>query len=117
MLQGAVQAQDAANRVGLEDDNENVTEIWSENSEDSENIPQYWTCRARRKKQMVRKKAVTGRSGLLRICVCWVRKMSVPVSTAVVVLVVTSQGSRSRGWGRRIPRSRGRHESRLLVCR
>ena len=59
-------------------------------------------------------KAVTGR---LAKGVRWTRKMSEDASTVVVVQEEKSQGRRSRGRGRRMPRRRGRQERRTVVCR
>ena len=72
------------------------------------------TWRQRRKKVRVKTKAVTG---CLAKGVRWARKMSEESSTVVVVLEEKSQGRRRRGRGRRMPRRRGRQESKTVVCR
>ena len=72
------------------------------------------TWRQRRKRVMVKLKAVTGWPAKE---VRWARKMSEESSTVVVVLEEKSQGRRRRGRGRRMPRRRGRQESKTVVCR
>ena len=72
------------------------------------------TCRQRRKRERVKTKAVTGWPTKW---VRWARKMSEESSTVVVVLEEKIQGRRRRGRGRRMPRRRGRQESKTVVCR
>ena len=72
------------------------------------------TWRQRRKRVMVKLKAVTGWPAKE---VRWARKMSEVTSTLVVMVAMSSQGRRRRGRGRRMPRRRGRQDTKTKVCR